>query len=168
MRLPVVMVRTPTYATSLERRARQRGFTLVELLVAFAIAGLLMAIAPVAYDKARESAQYRGTLRELAAELRRTRLAALQEGRPLTFQVDLEHRRFAVAGGRYQSVPQGLDLRVTTGQELIDTNRTASIVFLPDGGASGGSIELLRPSGGGSRLRVDWLTGEISQEALLP
>ena len=44
----------------------------------------------------------------------------------------------------------------------------AAIRFFPDGGATGGSIEVVRPSGTGARIQVDWLSGRITQEALLP
>ena len=31
---------------------------------------------------------------------------------------------------------------------------------------TGGSIDILRPSGGGVRLRVDWLFGRVEQEGV--
>ena len=43
-----------------------------------------------------------------------------------------------------------------------------SIRFLPRGGASGGSVDIVRPSGSGVRLRVDWFTGRVEQEAIAP
>ena len=42
---------------------RERGFTLIELLVVFAIMALLIGLAPVAFDRMRDSAQYRDTVR---------------------------------------------------------------------------------------------------------
>ena len=44
----------------------------------------------------------------------------------------------------------------------------SAIRFLPDGGATGGSIDIVRPSGAGVRLRVDWLSGQVLQEPLSP
>jgi len=39
---------------------------------------------------------------------------------------------------------------------------------MPEGGSTGGTIELVRPSGAGVNIRVDWLLGQISQELRSP
>ena len=62
---------------------RLRGFTLVELLVVFAILALVVGLAPPALEKMRESSQYRSTLRSLAVELRAARQRRLQVLRQL-------------------------------------------------------------------------------------
>ena len=49
----------------------------------------------------------------------------------------------------------------------LQPGQAAAIQFLPSGGATGGGIDVLRASGAGTRLRVDWLSGRVEQEALL-
>ncbi len=44
----------------------------------------------------------------------------------------------------------------------------AVIRFLPGGGATGGSIDVIRASGAGTRLRVEWLSGRVTRESLPP
>ena len=39
------------------------------------------------------------------------------------------------------------------------------IRFYPEGGSSGGGIDMERPGGTGVRISVDWLVGRVSQEA---
>ena len=56
---------------------RQRGFTLIEVLVALAIGAMLVAFAPPAFDRLRESAQFRDTVRTMLSELRQARAMAL-------------------------------------------------------------------------------------------
>lgn len=166
-------VRTPTSATSPERRYRRRaaaashGFTLIELLVVFAIAGLMLAVVPFAWSKLRDTMDYRATLRGMVSEMRQARQQALATGQTIRFVVDLEQRRFGRSETPAHRVPDALRLRVTVGGSEL-TARQAAIAFLPDGGATGGSVELIRPAGEGTRLRVDWLTGQVTQEALLP
>ena len=40
--------------------------------------------------------------------------------------------------------------------------------FLPEGGATGGSVDILRPAGSGARLQVDWLSGATRLLGLPP
>lgn len=145
-----------------------RGFTLVELLVAFAIAALLVALAPVAFDRLRESMQYRSALRGIMGELRWAQNEAFTKGIPVRFQFDLARREYGLPGRAPKQVSSMLEVRATIASSELSPGQVASIVFLPDGGATGGTFEILRPSGTGTRIRVDWLTGRVEQEAFSP
>jgi general secretion pathway protein H len=173
----VVMVKTPIFATSPDNlrhrnfgqaRLSQSGFTLIELLVVLAIAGLLLALAPVAYGKYRESAQYSSVLRTIASDIRQARQQALMKGVPVGFFVDLAERKYGISGLSSRDLPESIQVQVTVGREQLQEQRMATIVFLPEGGATGGSIDVLRPGGDGTRLRVDWLFGQITTEQLSP
>ena len=148
--------------------ARQEGFTLLELLVVFAIGAVLVALVPVAFGKLRESSQYRDTLRTLVTELRIARQQAITRGTEVRFQMDLSRRQFGVQGATQREVPQPLQVRATVGSTELSPTQVAGILFLPDGGATGGSFDVLRPSGSGTRVRVDWLSGRVEQEPLQP
>ena len=139
----------------------QRGFTLVELLVVFAIGALIIGIAPVALQSLRESTEYRDTLRLLISDMRQARWRAMSEGRETRFSVDLQQRIYGIEGGSQHPLAEVLTLRATVADQELQANSVASIRFLPGGGASGGSFDLLRPSGTGVRVRVDWLTGRV-------
>ncbi|CAM3492246.1 GspH/FimT family pseudopilin [Paracidovorax anthurii] len=144
---------------------RERGFTLVELLVVFAIMALVVGLAPMAFDRLRDSSHYRDTVRTMLNQMRSARFTAMVEGREVRFSVDLRNRLYGTDAAM-RSLPQPLQLRaIVAGTELTAQNQ-ASIRFLPSGGATGGSIEILRAPGVGTRLRVDWLSGRVTQEAL--
>ena len=146
-----------------------RGFTLVELLVVLAIGAMLVGIVPFAFNKLQEGSQYRDTVRDIVTQLRKAHRLAVSSGQAVTFQLDLAKRSYGEVGHEPQFLPSSLQVRTTTGVQSEETlQQIANIVFLPDGGSTGGKIEVVRASGGGARIRVDWLFGHTTQEPLLP
>ncbi len=172
------MVKTPIFATSPDGprcsnssqcRQTQWGFTLIELLVVLAIGALLVGLAPTAFDRFRDVSQYRDTVRAVVVGLRLARQQALTHRQMVRFQVNVADRQFGIEGGALKTVPTSLELKATVGTDaLADIRQQASIAFLPDGGSNGGTLELVRRSGGGVRIRIDWLTGQVTQEPRIP
>ena len=149
------------------RRNRQAGFTLLELLVALAIAGLTLTVAPSLFGKAQETIQYRGTVRSVVGEIRQARRSASARGVSSFFRVTVRERKFGSDLQKQQSLPDALEMRVIVGdRQLAPGGQEALIEFLPDGGATGGSIDIVRRSGEGTRVRVDWISGQIELEPL--
>ncbi|THJ36213.1 type II secretion system protein GspH [Lampropedia aestuarii] len=142
-----------------------RGFTLLEILVVIAIAGLMSALIPLAYSRINEGAQYRDAVRSLWTSLRTLREEAQTTGATTQLLMDTQAKQFNFGSQTYQ-LPDDLEVRATVAN-MGGSPNTASIWFLPEGGSTGGSIEIIRLNGDGTRLRVDWLTGDITQEALL-
>ena len=149
------------------RQQNQDGFTLIELLVVLGIASLLVGLMPAAYVKMQESAQYRSLLRGTVTDLRNARHIARNQGRYVHWRVNLEQRQQTLDGQSPKTIPSGVQVRATVGEQQLQQG-IATITFLPDGGATGGSIEYIRSTGDGVRLRVDWLSGRVTQEKLLP
>lgn len=150
---------------------KSRGFTLVELLVVFAIGALLVGLTPVAFERLRESTQYRDTLRSILNDMRTARQQAVMRGQDTRFEVNLTERTFGLAGRPLRVLPRPLEMTTTVASIETQTgqqNAISAIRFLPSGGSTGGSIDLKRPSGAGTRLRVDWMSGKVIQEPLPP
>lgn len=147
-------------------QARQQGFTLVELLVVFAIASLMIALVPAAFDRMRDGAAYRDTVRSMMTQMRDARARALTQRAEVRFVVDLGQRHFGVDGTTPTPLPAALQVRATVAERELASDGRAAIRFLPQGGATGGNIEIARASGAGTRLKVDWLSGQITQERI--
>ncbi|RLA49008.1 MAG: general secretion pathway protein GspH [Gammaproteobacteria bacterium] len=143
-------------------RQAAEGFTLIELLAAITIMGLVLAVSIPASVRFYESIQYRQAVRDVITVLGSARYAAVNTGRaqdviinPKTNEVRLNDRR--------TQLPEGLNLVVTTARE-VNREDEGVIRFYPEGGSSGGGIDIERPGADGVRISVDWLVGRVSHE----
>lgn len=146
---------------------RGRGFTLLELVVVLALIAALLALAPMALGRYKESADYRDTVRRFAASLAEARQLASSGGRAVAFSVDLAERRYGVDGRPLRELPEGLTVRAVVADTELAAN-VARVRFYPGGNATGGTFEVVRSSGEGARLRTDWLDGRVTIERLAP
>ncbi|MDR1462012.1 MAG: GspH/FimT family pseudopilin [Azoarcus sp.] len=149
---------------SLARRPRSGGFTLIELIVALAVAGLAAGASIAAYPKMRASMEYRSALRGVLAGMNKARVEAVRGGQSSVFYVDQETRTYGVDDRELGRFPDSISVQFTVAGQEADSRGRGQIRFHPEGGATGGSVDLLRGPGSGVRLRVDWLFGSVTQE----
>ena len=145
-----------------DRYAPQHGFTLLEILVVLAIAGLITALALPMMTGSQARADTRAAAREIAAALRMTRVLAMTDGATEAFQIDTAKGTFrAGSTGSPRRVPKGIQLVLVTtiGDRVSDS--AGSIRFFADGTSSGGGVKLAKGDNG-EIVRVDWMTGRIS------
>lgn len=143
-------------------RRRASGFTLLELLAAITIVALLMAVAVPASVRSYESMQYRQAVRDVITALASARYGAINSGHAQDVAVDPVARTVELNGDITQ-IPDGFDVAVHAAREL-NRERLGVIRFYPEGGSSGGGIDMERANGSGVRISVDWLVGRVSQE----
>jgi general secretion pathway protein H len=143
---------------------RPRGFSLVELLVALAIGALLVAVAVPSSVRFYESMQLRQATRDAASLLAAARERALSSGVAQDVMVKPAARRIWFAG-REITVPDKFTVTVHGAAEL-NLDDTGVIRFYPEGGSSGGGIDLTRDGGSGIAVNVDWLVGKVTSEPL--
>jgi len=151
------------------RAQRQSGFTLLELLVVFAIATLLVALARPLYTAAMPAASLRAEVHDLAVTLRDARNRSIGGSRAIAVMFDTEASRYRVGKDEIVELSSGTELLAAPFGAMSDTTfrsgatgeQDFTVTFYPDGSSSGASIEL-RNRGAAFRVDVDWLTGRIT------
>jgi general secretion pathway protein H len=125
------------------------GFTLLELLVVLAIAGLMVSIAMPFTVRTIENAQLRADAREVVSDLRQLRQRAIDRQQMIEV-TSLSENAWPQAGRAIRHRAR-----------FIAESRARTLIFYPDGTSSGGTLRLRE----GSRsvdVNVAWLSGAIT------
>lgn len=148
---------------SLKSYSKGRGFTLVEVMVVMVIIALVMGMVATSISSSVSGAEARAATRKLVASLRYTRARAIIDKSEQVFQVNTENRSYQAPGRKLITLPEGVDVTITTARSEITSEEVAGIRFFPDGGSTGGHIELT-VNEREYRVNVAWLTGETKME----
>lgn len=141
------------------------GFSLLELLVVLAMAGLMLALVPPLFGNAIASAETRAAARQITAALKQTRGTAVAGQHEAVLVLDLQARTFQLEGGdRQRSLPDNIGMTLTTAESERIAEQVGGIRFFADGSSTGGRIEL-RTDTQYFVIDIDWLTGSISIES---
>lgn len=140
---------------------KNSGFTLLELLLVLAIAGLMTAIAVPNLQPMLARMQLQSAVQDVASGLRYARGQALISGRERTFLLDVEHHFYKLsAKHKSYGLPESVQLELFTAEQEIADDAAASIRFFPDGSSTGGRVTLTA-SGRKRWVDVNWLTGAV-------
>jgi len=138
------------------------GFTVLEVLVVITIVGMLLAVSVPASSRFYESMQYRQAIQDVVSLLATARHRAINTGKAQDVTFDTEHKRITLNSDTRQ-LPESFTMLVSAAAELGDRGQGV-IRFYPEGGASGGDVELARPDNSGVKITVDWLVGRVTQQ----
>lgn len=133
----------------------ESGFTLVELVVALAVIGLILGLVLPLLGRRSPGAALAGASIEIRSVLSEARITAIAQDRPVSFAGDplggyrLDGRRYRLAGGRAETAVR---VAVAGGRP---------IAFFPSGGSSGGRV-ILAAGAARRALAVDALTGRAT------
>ena len=129
------------------KQNKQSGFTLIEMIVVIVVLGMVAGLVMIKRPWGSAGLDTDATVRSLVDGLRLARSRAITQERDVA--VETMPSGFSVDGGSPQLLPPHQALTA------------ARVVFLPDGGSTGGSVLL---STGQRRIAVSvsWLTGRVN------
>lgn len=136
---------------------------MLELMVAMAVVATLMAVAVPASVRFYQSMQYRQAVGDVITTLGKARYQAINSGRAQDVIVSPD-RNIIELNGKLSRLPEEFNVAVHSAGE-VGYQGEGVIRFYPEGGSSGGGIDIERPGGRGVRISVDWLMGRVAQEA---
>ena len=142
---------------------RERGFTLLELLAAITVVGLVLAASVPASIRFYESIQYRQSIRDTVTVLASARYQAVTSGEAQDVLINPRERSVRY-GDKVHVLPEVVNIAVHGAQE-VNRQDEGVIRFYPEGGSSGGGVDIERPGVGGVSIQVDWLVGRVTHES---
>lgn len=137
------------------------GFTLLELLVVLTVMGLLLSVATPFVGRGMSSVTADTTIRELAADLRMLRRAAMENRRDKSLFVDLTGLQYTTSlDDRVRRFPEGFKVSAGTAWSSNTVDRI-EFRFFGDGSANGGWIALDGQTRT-YRVEIEWLSGRVA------
>lgn len=113
---------------------RERGFTLLEMLVVLAITALIAGLLYPQLENARTSLRQRFAREHVAAAVEAARAAARRGGAPVSLAADRGATALVIGGSR--------QIVVDPARELPLAMRPQTVTFYPDGSTTGGELTL--------------------------
>ncbi len=141
---------------------RQRGFSLLEVIVVITIIALSYTLLPKMVFSGVSGAELRSNARAVATGLRRARDAAINTKREAVMSINLENREFTLPNdARLHKLNEKLDVKLFTSEADQISDKVGMIRFYPDGSSNGGRVTVAAGERG-FEIDVDWLTGHVT------
>ena len=141
-------------------RSRIMGTSLLEMLLVIALIAALGVLAAAALGGGFAGMQLRSNAKQIAAQLRYTRIQAITTGRPQRFTVDPSAHAWTAPNDRRGEIPPSLGVRFIGAREVQPNAGEGAIVFFADGASTGGRVQLQAKQTAWN-IDVAWLTGEV-------
>ena len=141
---------------------RQRGFSLLEVIVVITIIGLAYTLLPKMVFSGVSGAELRSNARAVATGLRRARDVAINGRHEAVMSINLESREFTLPNDNtLHKLNDKLEVKLYTSEADLISDKVGTIRFYPDGSSNGGRVTVAAGERG-FEIDVDWLTGHVT------
>jgi general secretion pathway protein H len=136
------------------------------MVVVLGVVAMMAMLALPRFQSARPGLQMRASAEALRADFRGARDTALRLNRETALSIDVETGAWTGEGVAGQA-PEGVVLTLETARRELVSEGVGRIRFYPDGGSTGGVVEMRGPSAA-IEVRVDWLDGRVAIAEIEP
>jgi general secretion pathway protein H len=159
---------------------RERGFSLVEVMVVLILISLSVALVTPSLSRFSRTVELKAAAKKVSAILRYCRSEAVNRGQTYQALFDPNLREVKVqstalkeekdgqgegkAFEKTYSLPEGIRVKEVDIPSSRETSGSSQIEFYPNGGSNGGVILLDTQDRTGYKIRVDFLTGMVKVE----
>ena len=144
-------------------RTRESGLTLLEVLIALAIMGLVLVLTVPLVSGPRAGFEVKAAGTAIARAAREARVLAIRLNRPVAVRLDVAARQLSIDQGEPITLGSAdLQITFTTARSLTLNEQTGAVIFFADGSSSGGIITLAR-NGIRRTYIISWITGQVRQ-----
>ncbi len=161
MQRPGTVGRRPRGAVHANAGDRERGFTLLEIVIVMAIIAAMAVLAAMTLTGGFERLKMQSASKSLVSNLRYTRAQAIASGSRQSFLIDPRGRTWSAAESRRGDISDALDIQFIGAREVQPREGVGAIVFFPDGASTGGRVRLISKRAS-TNVDVAWLTGEVT------
>jgi len=164
------------------RELRDKGFSLIELIVVMILLSLTGALVVPSLSRFSKGVELKGAVKRVAAILRFSRSEAVNQGKVYQVFFDAELRQVRVQPAETEEgkaegepaeqkpsqkiyiMPPSVQIKEVKAEEPEFPSELPTIEFYPNGGSNGGSILLDGGDGKVFKITVFFLTGEVRVE----
>lgn len=140
---------------------KERGFTLIELIVVIVIIALMAGAVGSNIGAGNQGALINSAARELSSALRFARGHALTYSQETSFEFNLQDNSYNVTSrNKNFKISKDIEVSLDVAQSQISSDEVGAIRFFPDGSSTGGRITL-EIADKKRELDVNWLTGHV-------
>ena len=138
---------------------KQRGFSLLELLMVIILIALMMALVGTSISRSISNAELRSASRGLLAALRYTQTHAIVSHQEQVLTIDMENLSYQPPDRKAVKFPEGIEVSMVTAESELLSDQVGGIRFFPDGGSTGGQVTV-HVKDRQYEINIAWLTGE--------
>ena len=166
----------------MSRELKDKGFSLIELVVVMILLSLTGALVVPSLSRFSKGVEFKGAAKRVAAILRFSRSEAVNQGKvyQVFFDADLRQVRMqsveteegktegepaqGKTSQKIYSMPPDVQIKEVKVEEPEFPSELPTIEFYPNGGSNGGSVLLDGGDGKVFKITVFFLTGEVKIE----